>query len=174
VIATPRIEIVLLGAALLGALTGFAGWLTAKGSKFWQENWEAHVEMLEELAGEGRLTQVVVCQDSPAFSVSRVNQELLRILALGWVALIVIEACPSLKELIRGARTSSQAIVVLFLVVVAGLWLFLKNRTRLVGREITLGETAWAAYSRRKKAGEPTIIWRDPVSEKPPSEGVST
>src|SRR5712675_537808 len=67
----PHIGIALLGAAALGALTGFTGWLTAKGSKFWQENWEAHVEMLEGPAGEGRLTHVVIMRGSPAFSVSR-------------------------------------------------------------------------------------------------------
>jgi hypothetical protein len=52
---TLHVGVPLLGAVVLGALTGTTGWLTAKGSKFWQENWEAHVELLEGPSGEGRL-----------------------------------------------------------------------------------------------------------------------
>src|SRR5262245_36084396 len=37
----------LLIPAGIGAVTAFAGYLTARGSKFWQENWEAHVDLLE-------------------------------------------------------------------------------------------------------------------------------
>jgi hypothetical protein len=30
----------------IGTVTAFAGYLTARGSKFWQQNWEAHVDLL--------------------------------------------------------------------------------------------------------------------------------
>lgn len=43
----------------IGVITAFAGMLTARRSKFWQENWEAHVDLLEDETEE-RLTQVVI------------------------------------------------------------------------------------------------------------------
>src|SRR5580658_2201060 len=54
----------------IGVITAFAGWLTARGSKFWQENWEARVDLLEDATKE-RLTQVVLCRRPPQYSVSR-------------------------------------------------------------------------------------------------------
>ncbi len=43
----------------IGVITGFAGYLTARGSKFWQENWEKHIDVLEQETKE-RLTQVII------------------------------------------------------------------------------------------------------------------
>jgi hypothetical protein len=162
----PRVGVVLLGAAALGALTGFAGWLTAKGSKFWQENWEAHVEMLEEPAGEGRLTQVVICRDTQALSVSRINQMLLGLIALGWLALLVIAACPWLKDSIKGASIAYQATGLLCIVVLVGTAVSFTNRSRLAGRAFTVGGTDWVPYPRPKKA-RGLLIWRDQVGGRP-------
>jgi hypothetical protein len=66
----------LLISASIGVITAFAGYLTANGSKFWQENWEAHVDLLENEIGV-RLTQVMLCREPPQFSVSRINRFLL-------------------------------------------------------------------------------------------------
>jgi hypothetical protein len=66
----------LLIAESIGVITAYAGYLTACGSKFWQENWEAHVDMLEKEMGV-LLTQVIMCRTPPQFSVSRINQFLL-------------------------------------------------------------------------------------------------
>lgn len=181
----PRIGIALLGAAALGVLTGFTGWLTAKGSKFWQENWESHVEMLEGPAGEGRLTQVVIMRGSPPFSVSRLNQTLIGLVSVGWLAVLGIGACPWVKGLIKDTSTSHQAIGLLFVAVVAGLWLRLRNGTRLAGRAFTVGGSSWVPYPEmggacwllcpwRKKTREPRIIWRVRVGATPPSEESSS
>jgi hypothetical protein len=78
----------LLVPAALGALTALAGWMTAKGSKFWQENWEAHVDMLEGPI-EGRLTQVVMAKKEDVYSVSATNEALLLVLAWAWSLLLV-------------------------------------------------------------------------------------
>jgi hypothetical protein len=78
----------LLIPAVLGAATALVGLRTARGSKFWQENWEAHVDALEPLV-EGRLTQVIVGKSRRA-SVSRINERLYGLLLAGWVLLFVI------------------------------------------------------------------------------------
>jgi hypothetical protein len=78
----------LLIPAGLGAVSAQVGWLTARGSKFWQENWEAHVDLLEgEL--EGRLTQVVLSKSGRQYSVSAVNQNFMLILMVSWVVVFL-------------------------------------------------------------------------------------
>lgn len=79
---------VLLLPAGLGAITALVGLLTAKGSKFWQENWESHVDLLE-AALEGRLTQTVIVRSGIQWSVTRVNERLFWLLLIGWCVLFV-------------------------------------------------------------------------------------
>jgi hypothetical protein len=68
----------------IGVLTATANYLSARGSKFWQENWEKHIDMLEDDI-EGRLHKTVWLSSGHAeFSVSRVNQRLGSILILFW------------------------------------------------------------------------------------------
>src|ERR1017187_9081897 len=52
----------LLIPAPIGVITALAGYLTARGSKFWQKNWEAHVDLLEDETKK-RLTHVILCRD---------------------------------------------------------------------------------------------------------------
>lgn len=60
----------------LGVLTAVANSLSASGSKFWQENWEHHIDMLEDNV-EGRLHKTVWLRDGRVcFSVSRINRTL--------------------------------------------------------------------------------------------------
>ena len=40
-----------LGLTSLGLLTAIASWFAAEGSKFWQENWERHIDILEDNQG---------------------------------------------------------------------------------------------------------------------------
>jgi hypothetical protein len=82
----------LLLPAGLGAITAQVGWLTARGSKFWQSNWESHVDFLEpEL--EGKLTQIILYQkDSVRSSVSKVNERLYALLFFAWVAVFINQA----------------------------------------------------------------------------------
>lgn len=68
----------------LGAISGWVAWLSSLGSKFWQENWESHVDALEGLS-EGRLTQVVLYKNRSAPSVSRVNEGFLILLTFSWL-----------------------------------------------------------------------------------------
>lgn len=74
--------------AALGSVTAFAGYLSARGSKFWQENWELHIDMLED-EFEGRLHKTAyVGDDGIAWSVSGVNDRLAFCFFLFWLAIL--------------------------------------------------------------------------------------
>ncbi|MEG1141782.1 MAG: hypothetical protein RSE41_04965, partial [Clostridia bacterium] len=85
----PHKNMYLILIASIGFVFSLAWLLAAKGSKFWQENWECHLDLLEDKI-TGPLYKIVL-QDtatnkfsitSPqAFSVSKINQ---------WVAALVI------------------------------------------------------------------------------------
>lgn len=73
--------------AALGSVTSYAGWLSARGSKFWQENWEHHIDMLED-EFEGRLHKTAyVGADGIAWSVSGVNDRLASCFVCFWLAI---------------------------------------------------------------------------------------
>lgn len=73
--------------AALGSVTAFAGYLSAKGSKFWQENWEHHIDMLED-EFEGRLHKTAYVSDGISWSVSGVNDRLAFCFFLFWLAIL--------------------------------------------------------------------------------------
>lgn len=86
----------------LGIVFSF-GWICVnRGSKYWQENWEYHVDMLED-GVQGPLYKVVLSRSPPkglsqwmlhlltgpsAISVSKVNQIISLFVTLVWVALL--------------------------------------------------------------------------------------
>jgi hypothetical protein len=79
------------------------GWyLVNRGSKYWQQNWESHVDALEdEFAGPLYKTTIAneeFCwwkpHDGYPFSVSRVNQLISLFLALVWLALAIFSFPP--------------------------------------------------------------------------------
>lgn len=99
--------------ASLGSVFSF-GWLCVnRGSKFWQENWEYHVDMLEDLV-HGPLYKVVLSRRRPnglnqwllhgltgpsPISVSKVNQLISLFVTLVWIGLLTY----SLPEFSAGA-----------------------------------------------------------------------
>jgi hypothetical protein len=79
--------------AALGVLTALANALSARGSRFWQNNWEKHIDILEDEI-EGRLYKTVWLSDGKvSFSVSRVNQYLSDYFVIFWVLIAVYVAC---------------------------------------------------------------------------------
>ena len=69
----------------LGILTGVANALSARGSRFWQENWEHHIDMLEDTI-EGRLYKTVWLDNGTiSFSVSRINLYLSYYFVAFWI-----------------------------------------------------------------------------------------
>jgi hypothetical protein len=161
----------LLIAESIGVITALAGYLTARGSKFWQENWEAHVDLLEHEIGV-RLTQVVLCRKPPQFSVSRINQLLLLLLTLAWgIALfcgavaLTLTGLPSAPEVPKWLWPFPAGIAIVILIGVVCCIMYRSNRTSFTGRTYSFGEANWAVYSSKHKPTVPFILWRDSLSE---------
>ena len=113
--------------AALGLVTSVAGVLSAKGSKFWQENWEHHIDMLED-EFEGRLHKTAyVGKYGLAWSVSGVNERLAFCFTFFWTAIIIAaidKANPWLKSRFPDCftwmtSTGAQTLAVLAVMLVA-------------------------------------------------------
>lgn len=96
----------------LGTVFSF-GWLCVnRGSKYWQENWEYHVDMLEDPV-QGPLYKVVLSRSRPksarkrlahlitgpsAISVSKINQLISLFITVTWVGLLIYSLPPFLRQ----------------------------------------------------------------------------
>lgn len=124
-----QIEIIQIPAAL-GAISAWVGFLSARGSKFWQENWESHVDMLEP-SSEGRLTQVIWSNGVRSHSVSRLNQAFMALLTLGWI-FTMIYASFSWARACIGSLPTYSGLVALFVALAVVSFGTLQKKTGLV------------------------------------------
>jgi len=69
----------------VGFITALAWFLTNKGSKTWQENWENHVDMLEDYV-TGPLYKIISKQ---SYSVSKINLEISRFIMFLWAIFMI-------------------------------------------------------------------------------------
>jgi len=82
----PFIPVALSG---LGLLTAYGGWLATQGSKFWQRNWEHHIDMLEG-EFEGDLYKTVYIESSGVrWSLSGVSESLAMCFTVFWIFLLI-------------------------------------------------------------------------------------
>jgi hypothetical protein len=72
---------------LLGLLFSITWWLNIKGSKRWQENWEMHIDTLEDFI-TGPLYKTVYSLKTPIYSVSKLNELMSIAIILVWIGLI--------------------------------------------------------------------------------------
>lgn len=78
------VGVIAVALSILGILTAVANYLSTRGSRFWQENWEKHIDMLEDEI-EGRLYKTVWLKDGRVeFSVSRINAKIGIFLIVFW------------------------------------------------------------------------------------------
>lgn len=141
-----------------GAITAYAALLTARGSKFWQENWEGHVDQLEEHE-QGRLTQTVVVRGDVGRSVSRVNERLIRLLLCGWSITLF---CSLLFHLWPGRLRLEPPVSSLLTAAtfVAGmLYLGIGTRSRLDGSKWAPGDRNWQPHGPKRQRRH-WLIWR--------------
>jgi len=83
-------HVIPLALASLGLLTSAAGWLSAQGSKFWQENWERHIDMLED-EFEGKLHKTAwVGRMGVRWSVSNINDRLILFFVAFWLLVFTV------------------------------------------------------------------------------------
>ena len=118
----------------LGLVFSFAWYLVNRGSKFWQSNWERHVDLLEDMTLGPLYKIVAVTKDntasnfltSPAqFSVSKVNQILSVFIIVVWSLLFIHSLVPTNFQL-PFDLTKVFAIVIVFIFI---LLLLFKGKT---------------------------------------------
>jgi hypothetical protein len=74
----------------LGIVFSAAWLLSIFGSKHWQENWEAHIDMLEDEI-TGPLYKIIYCKKQwRCFSVSKINGFLVGVIIVIWIGLLVL------------------------------------------------------------------------------------
>lgn len=137
----------------LGILTAVANSLSAAGSKFWQENWENHIDMLSNHT-EGRLHRIVWLQNGKkGFSVSRINQQLGFYCIGFWILIFIFVAwrylgfeIPNLfdEKYYRGIYVG----VMLFVVMLCVAFLF-RQTTKLNGTLPDVDGNAGVPFARR-------------------------
>ena len=127
--------------SVLGVLTAVANYLSARGSKFWHENWEKHIEMLEDEI-EGRLYKTVwlpkekASKGKTSFSVSRVNLLLSSYFIIFWIFVTVFVTLKSVSpDFLRSmpAWPWWAIIIVVFAVLASTAILLVCGKSRLPG-----------------------------------------
>lgn len=84
-----------LGLTSLGFLTAIASWFAAEGSKFWQENWERHIDILEDNQGVLLHKTAWVGRDGIRWSVSGTNGWLNIFFSIFWFGLFMSQLAAS-------------------------------------------------------------------------------
>ncbi|MEC0249347.1 hypothetical protein P4H65_26560 [Paenibacillus chitinolyticus] len=140
--------------SVLGFLFSFSWFLVNRGSKFWQNNWERHVDFLEDEI-MGPLYKTVTNPKNSKFlnplseyplSVSKINQILSLFITVIWLFL--------LYESIHNAYDFHPATIVLIeigFVVIITLFFYLSCRSKLVEKDF--GEQG-ASFVKRKMYNE--------------------
>ena len=152
----PKREFILVLIACIGFVFSVAWHCVNKGSKFWQENWENHVELLEDKVF-GPLYKTLTrrpnhstsCRDSiidffvapKPFSVSKVNQLVSTFMALIWGFILFSSVTPIC---LYGCSVDwEKAIPVsLALITCAGFWLAGKSHEGKHNPQVYLRESA--------------------------------
>lgn len=111
---------VILALAILGVLTAYANILSAQGSRFWQRNWELHIDMLED-EFEGKLYKTVWIPKGTSYSVSKINLALGVAFMLFWVFVDVFTSIKFNDEL------PLSFVQVVFVIIVFLTTLFMKS-----------------------------------------------
>lgn len=133
-----------LGLTSLGFLTAIASWFAAEGSKFWQENWERHIDILEDNQGILLHKTVWVGRDGVRWSVSGTNGWLNIFFSVFWFGLFVSQVIISAEWGKFGfARTPSSALdwnavkaTVIVLFTIIGLLALWSRGSRLEGKRV--------------------------------------
>lgn len=151
-----------LALAMLGALTAVANYFSASGSKFWQENWERHIDMLED-EFEGRLHKTVwLSEGKVSYSVSGINQSLSLLFILFWlfvtfyVAYHFVGAPPLETDYLRNRFGWLQLIIIIAFLLLGVVWLGC-HTSRLRGTRPTIDGKHGDPINRRPRADQSFI-----------------
>jgi hypothetical protein len=176
-----------LGLSSLGILTAIANYLSARGSKFWQKNWEKHIDMLEDEV-EGRLHKTIWLPEGlREYSVSGVNLMLGRFFIVFWIIVAGYSASrfldwhlsaiiSSLPSFLRAVTAQWMYVIAFFVLTILGA-IFLRAQTSTLkgtiatctggpGRRLADWNRGFARLRRRvEPAGETILVRRDAPDE---------
>ena len=137
--------------ACLGTIVSFAWVHVNKGSKFWQENWEAHIDILEDSV-EGALYKVVnvTKEKEYAYSVSKINMTVSWIITWCWFAtatsMIIFTANRGIKtdnqDYVNWLQEKNITIVIAIFTIVCLIYIACKDihGSNLVGKAKFIGK----------------------------------
>ena len=120
----------------LGLFLSVAFWLANRGSKFWQENWESHVDLLEDII-VGSLYKQVISPDkmklykplgSWPFSVSKINMFVSIMLIAFWAVIVLgqlLSGCDCFVKWYRSLPYATPKICEFILILVGILLMFI-------------------------------------------------
>ena len=161
-----------IGLASLGTLTALACAMVADGSKFWQANWEKHIDMLETLSGGSLYRTVWIGRNGVRWSVSRVNQRLNWIFVQAWLALLLASAVKSQRwrEWTFGLdacfdRRALPVVLLLSATAVAARWL-LRTASELHGPAFLAGKNGEASRTDLPKVERPHLFGSDTEADR--------
>ena len=88
---TFAVATMLSGLSLVGMFTAYAWYYLAKGAKTWQENWELHIDFLEDEI-TGKLHKTPLGKKGNFYSISSVLNSFIKVMIASWVGLFLISA----------------------------------------------------------------------------------
>lgn len=147
----------------IGALTAWLGYLAAIGSKFWQESWEKHVDMLENELGQ-RLTQTIIFNGELSCSVSQLNARFMLIMFAVWLGCLGASVISLLPQTVP-APPPCLSSGILAVITLAAICFLSQCKSNLVGRVYGEGDSDWQNFSSQDKESKDKkwkIFWRDP------------
>jgi len=83
--------------SFLGFVASLVWFLSNKGSKFWQENWELHIDYIEKISKQNKIHSLVLSRINKKsdllgaceFSVSKLNTLFSYIVSLAWLVILI-------------------------------------------------------------------------------------
>ena len=88
--SSSKLDPLLIALATLGVLVALAHALSSVGSSFWQNNWEMHIDFLEDEFEGSLYKNVWLYKNKRSYSVSRLNKNLLWFFVIFWICCFFI------------------------------------------------------------------------------------
>lgn len=130
--------------AVAGYVFSLAWFLVNKASKFWQENWEGHIDCLED-EFEGSIYKTVLINKSDLwnptkgypFSVSQINQFCSLFVVIIWLVLIVKSLSFLKVDIFSGTLTIGVQVIATIFIISVLTWVFwCKSRTNFNSNKV--------------------------------------
>lgn len=168
-------EILPIGLASLGVITAWAGWLASQGSKFWQRNWEHHIDMLESEFTGNLYKTVYVGPSGVRWSLTGISEALALCFTVFWVLIlgaVSLSMNPNwsfnVADLTWRLNSIEIGTAICWLLAVLGAAFLFKQKTGIRGdivsypKVMSAGDTIGNPRLRRDPKAQPFLVRREP------------